>query len=80
MADARRLHPDLTLDFPVRGMTCASCAQRVEKAILAVPGVKSASVNPATHHAHVSLAPPHQPGEVADAVRKAGYQPVESEV
>ena len=41
--------------FPVEGMTCASCVRRVEKAIAAVPGVESASVNLATERADVSL-------------------------
>lgn len=36
------------LSFPVRGMTCASCATRVERALSAVPGVQSAEVNLAT--------------------------------
>ena len=44
--------------FPVEGMTCASCVRRVEKAIAAVPGVESASVNLATERADVRLAAP----------------------
>ncbi len=32
----------------IEGMTCASCVTRVEKAISAVPGVASSSVNLAT--------------------------------
>jgi copper ion binding protein len=35
-------------EFPVEGMTCASCVARVGKALLSVPGVLSASVNLAT--------------------------------
>ena len=34
-----------THTLPVSGMTCASCAGRVERALLKVPGVASASVN-----------------------------------
>ena len=41
------------LDLPVRGMSCASCVGRVEKAIRAVPGVRAAAVNLATERAHV---------------------------
>ncbi len=47
-------HPTLTLD--VQGMTCASCVRRVERALSAVPGVATASVNLATGQAQVQLA------------------------
>ena len=48
--------PDRTsVDLDITGMTCASCAARVEKSLNAVPGV-TASVNYATERAHV-LAP-----------------------
>ena len=40
------------LDLAIRGMTCASCVARVEKALGRVPGVLSASVNLATERAH----------------------------
>jgi Cu+-exporting ATPase len=39
--------------FPVTGMSCASCAGRVEKALRWVPGVEEASVNLATGRASV---------------------------
>ncbi|WP_146752498.1 heavy-metal-associated domain-containing protein, partial [Serratia quinivorans] len=37
--------PVTRLSLPVEGMTCASCVGRVERALKAVPGVDSASVN-----------------------------------
>ncbi|MGZ8440466.1 MAG: copper ion binding protein, partial [Candidatus Deferrimicrobiaceae bacterium] len=40
--------PARKTEFPVEGMTCASCVARVEKALASVPGVLSASVNLAT--------------------------------
>ena len=43
------------VEIPVRGMTCASCVGRVEKAIPAVPGVTEAAVNLATERAQVTL-------------------------
>ncbi|WP_034176560.1 copper ion binding protein, partial [Burkholderia ambifaria] len=44
---------DLEFEFDIGGMTCASCAGRVEKALAAVPGVARASVNLATERASV---------------------------
>ena len=61
----------LTLDIPVRGMTCASCVRRVEQAIQAVEGVGSASVNLATERARVSFDPAATDvGTVAEAIRQ----------
>lgn len=65
----------LTLDLPVDGMTCASCAGRVETALKAVPGVRAASVNLATDSAHLDFADgaASLPALIS-AVEKAGYQ------
>ena len=41
------------LSIDIEGMTCASCVARVEKSLLKVPGVTSASVNLATERATV---------------------------
>ncbi len=58
----------------IEGMSCASCVARVEKALRAVPGVLSASVNLASEAATVTLAG-HEADEaaLAAALRKAGY-------
>ncbi|MDP8916075.1 MAG: heavy metal translocating P-type ATPase, partial [Pseudomonadota bacterium] len=66
-----------TLDISVTGMSCASCVGRVEKAIKAVPGVASAAVNLAAERAHVQMEEGADPADVAEAIRKAGYEPVE---
>ena len=72
-------HSGPTLDIPVEGMTCASCVGRVEKAIRAVDGVAAANVNLATGRATVTLASLQTaPRNVAEAIRKAGYEPVEA--
>ncbi|MBL8129006.1 MAG: heavy-metal-associated domain-containing protein, partial [Chloroflexia bacterium] len=61
--------------IPVVGMTCASCVNRVEKAIARTPGVESAAVNLATEQATVSFDPALTTiAGVAEAVRKAGYE------
>jgi heavy metal translocating P-type ATPase len=66
--------------IPVDGMTCASCVGRVEKAVLAVPGVESASVNLATSRASIALGEGAAVATVLDAIRKAGYEPREEAV
>ncbi|RDV00842.1 heavy metal translocating P-type ATPase [Trinickia dinghuensis] len=66
-----------TTELDIEGMTCASCAARVEKALARVPGVTGASVNLATERATVRAAAPAAPGDVqqfVDAVVRAGYQ------
>jgi P-type Cu+ transporter len=60
--------------FPITGMTCASCVLRVEKAIAAVPGVESASVNLATERADVLFTGPAAARQVIAAIRAAGYE------
>ncbi|RJF99993.1 heavy metal translocating P-type ATPase [Noviherbaspirillum saxi] len=62
------------LTFKVEGMTCASCVRRVEKALQAVPGVASATVNLATEKATVSVVPDLSPQALSAAVEKAGYE------
>src|SRR6266404_216621 len=69
-----------TLEFGVSGMTCASCVNRVEKAIRAVPGVQGASVNLATERAQVEIGTGADAGAVAAAVVRAGYEVEETPV
>jgi P-type Cu+ transporter len=61
------------LAFGVDGMTCASCVARVEKALARVPGVRSASINPATETANVSADASVGVDALRAAVEKAGY-------
>src|SRR5687768_12132438 len=62
------------IKLPIEGMTCASCATRVEKALKRVPGVATAEVNLATETATVSMAEGAAPRSLVDAVRDAGYE------
>jgi Cu+-exporting ATPase len=62
-----------TFDLPISGMTCASCAGRVERALGKVPGVQSVSVNLANERAHVEVLGQMDPGVLIAAVDKAGY-------
>ncbi|PDT83816.1 heavy metal translocating P-type ATPase [Sinorhizobium sp. BJ1] len=65
------------LSLSVEGMNCASCVTRVEKAISAVPGVVSASVNLATKRADVRLDTTAKPAEIVKAIENVGYGAVE---
>ncbi len=56
----------------IEGMTCASCAGRVEKALLAVPGVVSAEVNLATEQAEVGAVGDVREERLLAAVIEAG--------
>ncbi|MBO0641445.1 copper-translocating P-type ATPase [Pseudomonas stutzeri] len=67
-----------THTLPVSGMTCASCAGRVERALLKVPGVASASVNLANEQVRVESSEADL-AALIEAVQKAGYGvPVQS--
>ena len=59
------------LRLPVSGMSCASCAGRVERALAAVPGVMSARVNFADESAEVTGHATLPAFEAA--LRQAGY-------
>jgi Cu+-exporting ATPase len=61
------------LTLAVEGMTCASCVARVERALVAVPGVSAASVNLATEQATVTRAASTSDQALRDAVQRAGY-------
>ncbi len=63
-----------SLVVPISGMTCASCAQTIEKALRKTPGVQEANVNLATERARVTYEPSKvdRDGLVA-AVRSVGY-------
>ena len=62
------------LDFPVKGMHCAACVNKVEGALRGVPGVETASVNLATERATVVLDPARAGlAALRAAVAAAGY-------
>ena len=62
------------LTLPITGMSCTSCSGRVEKALLAVPGVESAQVNLASESARVRLAGTIPVSRLVEAVSAAGYK------
>jgi Cu+-exporting ATPase len=64
--------------LPITGMTCASCVNRVEKALKKADGVLDASVNLATEEATVTFLPDVASfASMKAAVEKAGYGVIE---
>lgn len=69
------------VEIAIRGMTCANCSARVERALRKVPGVAEATVNLATERASVKFDPSAAgPETLAAAVTDAGYEPVSAEL
>ena len=67
------------ISIPIGGMTCAACARRVEKVILKLEGVKTASVNFATEKAVVSYNPQIVGLPVIKkTIEKIGYKALEN--
>ena len=63
------------IDVPVKGMDCASCAQHVQQALCALPGVRSADVLLAAEKAIVRATPGQvDRAAIRQAVEGAGYQ------
>ncbi|MBI2161516.1 MAG: heavy metal translocating P-type ATPase, partial [Candidatus Rokubacteria bacterium] len=60
---------------PVRGMHCAACVGKVERALTSVEGVESAAVNLATERATVAFDPARADfARLREAVAAAGYE------
>ena len=64
--------PGDRIDLSIGGMTCASCAMRIEKRLNKLEGV-TASVNYATEKARVDTSSPIDPELLIAEVEKAGY-------
>jgi Cu+-exporting ATPase len=63
------------IDFGVSGMTCASCATRIERGLGRLDGVERAQVNYATHTATVIYDPAiNGPDAFRDKVGELGYR------
>ena len=61
------------VELPIEGMTCASCANRIERRLNEVDGV-TATVNYATERATVEYDPAAvEPEQLLGAVEAAGY-------
>ncbi len=72
--------PTARVELPITGMTCASCANRVERRLNKLDGV-TATVNYATETATVEYEPTVEVGRLVAAVEAAGYGgPIEVEI
>jgi Cu+-exporting ATPase len=60
-------------DLELRGMTCASCAARVERGLNGIAGVQ-ATVNFAVERAHIEHDPAVSSADLIQAVEATGYQ------
>ncbi|MFC7501226.1 cation transporter, partial [Nocardioides sp. GCM10030258] len=64
--------PAGSIELAITGMTCASCANRIERKLNKLEGV-SATVNYATEKAKVTFEPDVAPEALVAAVEQAGY-------
>ncbi|GIK56897.1 MAG: copper-translocating P-type ATPase [Chloroflexi bacterium] len=70
--------PTATIELPLLGMTCANCAQTIERRLNKVEGVLDVAVNLANEKAQVTVASGVATrADLVTAVRQAGYDVVE---
>ena len=73
MSTTQRPQPvDAGIELEIGGMTCASCANRIERKLNKLDGV-SASVNYATEKARVTAPEGYDPHQLVTVVERAGY-------
>src|SRR4030042_6102111 len=66
--------PKIRMELPLKGLHCASCSSRVEKALSGVPGILSARVNLASGTASLEIDKGlAQLPDIVRAVKDAGY-------
>ncbi len=61
-----------SVELAVSGMTCTTCASRIERKLNKIPGV-SASVNYATESAHVDFGPDVEVADLLRTIEQTGY-------
>ncbi len=69
-----------TVSLSIDGMSCASCVGRVERALKAVPGVGTASVNLATERADISFDGAADLPAAIEAIERTGFHVVEDDI
>jgi len=64
-----------SVDLPIEGIQCASCVQRIEKALMRTRGVTKAAVNLATGRAKVEYLPTEiNLNDIKQAIGSTGYK------
>ncbi len=66
--------PKNKLKFKIKGMTCAACVARVERAVAWIPGVEDVSINLANETMYLRAVDNVKNDTVIDAVKKSGYE------
>ncbi|MBN1411990.1 MAG: heavy metal translocating P-type ATPase [Spirochaetales bacterium] len=81
VSDASDEEPDVSDQvYSVQGMTCASCAARIEKNLAKLDGMSKAEVNYGTEKAEVKFNPKVlRPFQIREAVKKLGYELLEED-
>jgi Cu+-exporting ATPase len=69
-----------SLTLSIGGMNCASCAGRVERALIAVPSIRTVNVNLASERVHISFADTPDVSAAIAAIENAGYRVVEETI
>ena len=68
----------VTSEIPIEGILCASCVQKIEKALLEVRGVVKAAVNLATGRARIEFLPSETSvAEMKRTIESTGYKVLE---
>jgi Cu+-exporting ATPase len=78
VTDTRPAAPARTVELSIGGMTCASCAARIEKTLNKIDGV-AATVNLATEKARVVLTDPVALEDLIATIEATGYTAAPSE-
>ncbi|NOR15634.1 MAG: heavy metal translocating P-type ATPase, partial [Candidatus Aminicenantes bacterium] len=65
----------VSIDLPIEGIQCASCVQRIEKALMRIRGITKAVVNLATGKAKVEYLPSEIGlNDIKQAIKSTGYK------
>ncbi|MCK6595863.1 MAG: copper ion binding protein, partial [Bacteriovoracaceae bacterium] len=73
--------PSNTLDLGITGMTCATCSNRIEKALGKKNGIINGSVNLATEEAKVEFDPTKiTTAEIVQTIKNTGFDVVTSNI